>query len=153
MLLASWNLHTVLKGFRSFNAKNLKSFGQMVSKLPVVKVEGLTKKSAIRPWPHSDQSARVRGGPGSNHSQTLMAGKFVALWPTDPTFSALKDLNLFKNVSKVQEANSILRVGFALSKWPYLHRAYLLSSRLNCTPLYTGFLSRLQNHSIRHLQD
>ena len=74
----------------------MKSFGQMASKLPVVKVGGLTKKSAIRPRPHSNQSARVRGGPGSNHSQTLMAGNFAALWPKDPTFSALKDLNPFK---------------------------------------------------------
>ena len=73
----------------------------MASKLPVVKVGGLTKKSAIWPRPHSNQSARVRGGPGSNHSQTLMAGKFTALRPTDPTFSAFKDLNPFKTKSKV----------------------------------------------------
>ena len=35
-------------------------------------------------------------------------------------------------------ARSILRVVFALSKLPHLHRGYLLASRLNCTPLYTG---------------
>ena len=51
----------------------------MASKLSVVKVGGLMKKSAIRPLPHSNQSARVRGGLGENHSQTLMAGKFAAL--------------------------------------------------------------------------
>ena len=28
---------------------------------------------------------------------------------------------------KVQEASSILRVDFALSKWPHLHRAYLVT--------------------------
>ena len=60
-------------------AENLRSFDQIASKLPVVKVGGLKKKSAIQPWPHSNQSAQVRGGPGSNHSQTLMAGKFAAL--------------------------------------------------------------------------
>ena len=62
-----------------------------------------------------------------------MAGNFAALWPTDPKFSALKDLNPFKTVSKVQEASSILRVVFALSKWPrpHLHRAYLVTVRFH----------------------
>ena len=88
----------------------------MASKLPAVKVGGLTKKSAIRPLPHSNQSARVRGGPGSNHSQTLMAGNFAALLPIDPKFLALKDLNLFKTFLKIQEASNILYLGLALSK-------------------------------------
>ena len=48
-----------------------------------------------------------------------MAGKFAALWPTDPKFSALEDLNHFLTLSKVQEASSILRVGFVHSKYPY----------------------------------
>ena len=29
--------------------------------------------------------------------------------------------------SKVQNASSILRVGFVLSKWPHLHRVYLIT--------------------------
>ena len=125
MLLASWYLKYFLKRFRTLIPEVLRSFGQMASKLPIVKVGGLTKKSAIWPQPHSNQSARVRGGLGSNHSQTLMADNFAAFWSIDPTFSALKDLNLFKIVQKVQEASRILRVGFALSKWPRLHRAYV----------------------------
>ena len=56
-----------------------------------------------------------------------MAGKFAALWSLDPKFSALKDLNPFKTVYKIQEASSILKVGFALSKWPHLHRAYVVT--------------------------
>ena len=36
--------------------------------------------------------------------------------PTDPKFSALKDLNPYSAVSKVQEAGSILKVGFAQPK-------------------------------------
>ena len=79
-------------------AETLKSLGQMALKLPVIKVEGLTKKSTVQPRPHLNQSARVQGGPGSNHSQTLMTGNFAALRPTDLTFSALKDLNPFKIV-------------------------------------------------------
>ena len=111
---------------KSFIAKILKSFGQMASKLPVVKVGGLMKKSAIWPRPHSNQSARVQVVPGSNHSQSLMAGNFAALWPKDSKFSELKDLNPFKTVSKVQEASSILRMGFALSKYPHFNSTYLV---------------------------
>ena len=32
-------------------------------------------------------------------------------------------------MSKVQEASSTLGVAFALSKWPHLHRAYLVTVR------------------------
>ena len=59
-----------------------------------------------------------------------MAGNFAALWPTDPKFLALKDLNPFKTVSKVQEASSSLSENFALSKWPHLHRAYVVGGCL-----------------------
>ena len=58
-----------------------------------------------------------------------MASNFAALSPTDPKLSALKDLNPFSTVSKVQEAGRILKVGFALSKRPHLHRAYLVTVR------------------------
>ena len=124
MLLASWFLMYFFKRFRSYNAENLGSVDQRASKLPLFKVGGLEKKSANWPWPHSKQSARVRCLARSNHSQSLMAGNFAALWPTDSKFSALKDLILFSTVSKVQETGSILRLGFACSMWPHLHRAY-----------------------------
>ena len=61
---------------------------------------------------------------------TLTAGNFAALWPTDPKFLALKNLNPFETVSKVQKTSSISRVGFALSKWPHLHRAYVVGGCL-----------------------
>ena len=60
-----------------------------------------------------------------------MAGNFTTLWLTDPEFSALKDLNPFKIVSKVQDASSILRVIFAHSNWPHLHRDYLVTVRFH----------------------
>ena len=47
---------------------------------------------------------------------TFTASNFKALSPTDPKFSALKDLILFSTVSKDQKASSILKVGFAMSK-------------------------------------
>ena len=92
------------------------------AKLLAVKVGGLKKKSAGRPWPHSNQSAWVRVLAWSNHSQSLMAGDFAALWPTDSKFLATKDLNLLKKHTKNQMASSVLEVVFALSKSPHLHR-------------------------------
>ena len=56
-----------------------------------------------------------------------MAGNFAAPWPTDSKFSATKDLNLLKKHTKNQVASSILKVVFAFSKWPHLHRAYLVT--------------------------
>ena len=129
MLLAPWFLAYFHKGFRSFSAKNLGSVGQRAAKLLAVKVGGLKKKSAGRPWPHSNQSARVRFRSRSNHSQSLMASNFATLWPTDSKFLALKNLNPLKTVLKFQEASSVLKMGFALSKWPHLHRAYLVTVR------------------------
>ena len=55
---------------------------------------------------------------------TLTAGNFKALWSKDPKFLALIVRNLLKKHTKNQEASSILKVGFALSKWPHLHREW-----------------------------
>ena len=44
-------------------------------------------------------------------TSTLTASNFAS-----PMFSAIKDSIPFQRVSKVQEAESILRMGFALSK-------------------------------------
>ena len=109
------------------------SINQRASKLPAFKVGGLMKKSAIRPRPHLNQSARVRTRAKSNHSQSLMAGNFAALWSADLKFSALKDLNPFNTVPKVQEASIVLRVGFSLSKWPHFNSIYLVR-----VPFLTG---------------
>ena len=38
-----------------------------------------------------------------------------------------KDLNLLKKHTKNQEASSISRVGFTLSNWPHLHKAYVVT--------------------------
>ena len=135
MLLASWFLVCSLKRVRSLNAENLGSVDKRASKLLTIKVGGLKKKSAFQPRPPSNRSARVHDHQGSNHSPSLMAGKFAALWPTDPKFSAFKDLNLFKKHTKNQEASCILRVFFALSKWPHLYREFsgsAVSSDFNC---------------------
>ena len=57
----------------------------------------------LQPFFKSSKHLKV----ATNSSQTLMAGNFAALWPADSKFSALKDLNPFKIVLKVQEASSI----------------------------------------------
>ena len=116
MLLASWNFDTVFKRFRSFNAENLGSVDHRAAKLPTVKVGDLKKVWHLAPAT-LEPVEFARGQ--INHSQSLMASNFAALWSTEPKFSALKDLNLLKTVSKFQEASSILKVGFTLSKWPH----------------------------------
>ena len=58
-----------------------------------------------------------------------MAGNFAALLPIDPKFLASKDLNPYKTVLKVQEARSILRVDFTLSKYPHFNSTYLVKVR------------------------
>ena len=125
MLLASWFLVYSFKRFRSFYAQTLGSVGQRAAKLLAVKVGGLKKKSASWPRPQSASVPGFDSRSRSNHSQSLMAGNFAALWPTDSKFLATKDLNLLKKHTKNQVASSILKVVFAFSKWPHLHRDLL----------------------------
>ena len=58
---------------------------------------------------------------------TLTASNFAALWPTDPKFLVLKDLLFFSECIEFQGTGSILKVGFALSKWSHFHRVYLVT--------------------------
>ena len=58
---------------------------------------------------------------------TLVASNFAALWSTNPKFSSLEDLNLFKKYIKNQEDSYNFRLGFALSNRPHLHRASLVT--------------------------
>ena len=98
MLLVSWNFDTILKGFWSFNAENLGYAGQRAAKLLAVKVGVLKKKSATSAIPAevwASQSAKVRGRPRSNYSQSLTAtifnpilhggGHFVPAHVDDPS--------------------------------------------------------------------
>ena len=93
---------------RSFHTINMGSIGQSASKLLAVKVQVQVR------------FARLWVNPGSNHFKSLTAKNFAALWSTESIYTLLKDLNLSQSVSEVQEAGSIQRVGFALSKWHYL---------------------------------
>ena len=72
-----------------------------------------------------------------------MAGNFAALLPIDLKFLALKDLNLFKTVLKVQEAKSILSVDFTLSKYPHFSSTYLVRVPFAST-VAVGYLVRSQ---------
>ena len=83
MLLASWFFVCFFKRFRCLNAKNLGSVGQRAAKLLAVKVGGLKKKSAGRPWPQSASLLRFDSRSRSNHSESLMAGNLVTLQPFD----------------------------------------------------------------------
>ena len=112
------------KKFRCFNAENLGSVGQWAAKLPAIKLsEWLDRDRESNPSRLADWG---RGRPADFFLRppTLTASNFAALWPTDPKFSAFKHLNLLKKHTKNQEASSILRVVFTLSKWPHLHREW-----------------------------
>ena len=82
---------------------------------------------------------------------TLTASNFETLWPRDPRFLSSKDLNPFLILSKFQETSSILMVGYAMSEWPYFHRAYLvtvcshltISVFLPSLPIIVYFMARL----------
>ena len=124
MLLATWFFVWIFKRFRSFVAENLESVGQRAAKLPAIKLwEWLDRDRESNPGRLADWG-RGRLADFFLRPPTLTASNFAALWPTDPKFLALKDLNLLIKHTKNQEASSILRVVFALSKWPHLHRAY-----------------------------
>ena len=95
------------KRFRSFNTKDFGSAGQRAAKLLAVKVGGLKKKSASWPQPQSASLPGFDSWSQSNHSQSLMASNFAALYSKDSKFSATKDLNLLKKHIKNQVASSI----------------------------------------------
>ena len=100
------------------------------------------KKSAIRPWP---QPVSLPGFDAWPAPIILKVWWPVILEPFDlqtPNFSALKDLILFSTVSKDQKASSILKVGFALSKWPHLHRAYVISGCIFFATAVQYFIQR-----------
>ena len=54
------------------------------------------------------------------------AGNFEVLWPKVFTFTAMKDLKHEKKYTKNQEASRILKVCFALLKWPHFHSTSLV---------------------------
>ena len=67
---------------------------------------------------------------------TLITINFEALKFTDPIFTALKNLNLFKNYTKNQEDSSNFSTGFALLRRPHLDMAYLVTVCMREPQLY-----------------
>ena len=112
MLAASWFLVYFYEQFRSFIAKNLKSVGQRAAKLPAIQLlEWFDRDRQLNPgrladWGQGRQADIFLRPP------TLTATDFAALWPTDPKFLALKDLNPLEKYTKNQEASSIKKVVF-----------------------------------------
>ena len=126
MLLAFWSFDTVEKRIRSCNAENLKSVGQRAAKLPAIKLWEWLEQARHRTWADCFVWGRGRLVDFFLRPPTLTASNFAALWPTEPIFTAFKVLILFSTVSKDQKASSNLKVGFALSKWPHFHSAYVI---------------------------
>ena len=122
MLLASWFLMCFLKRFRSLNTKNLGSVGQRAANLPAIKVWEWFDPGPPRTRADWFECGRGRMADFFVRPPTLTTGNFEAIWPKDLKFSAIKDLNRLKKYAKYQEASSILKVDFALSKWPHFYR-------------------------------
>ena len=126
LLLVFWYFVFFFKRFRSFNVVNMGSIGQRAKKLPAIKLwEWLDRDRGSNPGTLADWG-RGRLADFFLRPPTLTASNFAALWPTDPKFLALKDLNPFEKYAKNQDASSILKVFFSFSKWPHLHRAYVV---------------------------
>ena len=130
MLPDSWTLGTVEKGVRSFNAENLGFVGERAAFYWPLNFENDWSWPGIEP--RLNAIAHNLGGMAKAadfflRTPTLASNNFAALWSTNPKFSALKDLNSFSTVSKVENAGNSLKAGFALSKWPHLHRGYLVT--------------------------
>ena len=56
---------------------------------------------------------------------TLTTGNFESFDLQRPTISLWKDLDPVTSIISTQETWSILELGFAVSRWPKLHRAYI----------------------------
>ena len=102
LLLASWTFYSFLKGFRSFNAENLKSAGQRAAKLPAIKLWEWLERARHRTRADCFKWGRGRLADFFLRPPTLTASNFAALWPTDPIFTAFKDLNLLKKYIKIK---------------------------------------------------
>ena len=107
-----------------FYAKNLGSVGQWAAKLLAIKLSEWLDRAGNRTEADWFKWGRGQLADFFLRPPTLIASNFAALWHTDPKFLPKKDLNLLKKYTKNQEASSILRVDFALSKWPHFHREF-----------------------------
>ena len=96
MLLASWNFYIVLKGSRSFSAQNLNYAGQRAAKLTAIKLWEWFDPGCSRTRADRFECGRGWKADFFLRPPTLTASNFDALWPTDPIFTILKDLNLLK---------------------------------------------------------
>ena len=112
--------------FGVFRSKDCKVTGhQTLQMIRPRAISNLGRRCLHTLWPWRPKSAQA---------QSLMVSNFVFLWPTDPKFSAFKDLNPFSTMSKVQEASRILKMGFTLSKWPHLlHKMGFVDSLTHTT--------------------
>ena len=126
ILLASWAFYTVLTRFWTFNAESLGSVDQRAAKLPVIKLWEWLDRDRIRTWAAWFEWGRGRAADFFLRPPTLKAGNFEALLCTDPIFTALKVLNLFKKYTKYQETSYNFSLGFVLSNRPHFNSAYLL---------------------------
>ena len=112
------------------------SVGQRAAKLLAIKLWEWFDPGTTRIRADRFDQGRGRVADFFMRPPTLTASNFAALWPTDLKFLAFKDLNPFSKRIKFEEATSILKVVFSFSKWPHLHRAYVVGDVYLISGLY-----------------
>ena len=122
LLPVSWGNTMLILGSRSFQMCTVGLFfskGCKISSLEIWK-----KKSAVRPKLNHMCAARV---PVPDDWINLTVWRTVTLQPFDLqrlTVPLWKDLEPIVNIVSAQETSSILRIGYAYSNRPHLHRVY-----------------------------
>ena len=89
------------------------------------------KNPATRPDANQTQAARVRVLDDQIIFKVWLATTLQTFNLQRLTVPFLKDLNLIYWLSLFEETRGILKIGFALSKWPHFNSAYVLKARLS----------------------
>ena len=119
LLLASWTFYSFLKGFRSFNAKNLESVGQRAAKWLAIKLWewfDFAQNRTRADWPTG------AGAGWQTFACDLQLWQLLTLKPCylqKPTLPLWKDLTLVVNILSAQENDRTFKMFFAWSKYPY----------------------------------
>ena len=103
---------------------------QRAAKLRSVKLWGLLHRPGLEPGPPARGSIMAKW---QNFLSNLQLWQLVTLQSfvlQRPTVSLWKGLSLIKNILSIQKVGRIFNIGFALSKWPHLHRPYVVGGCL-----------------------
>ena len=129
MLPVSWAEVMLTTVSRSFQKGTLNLCRSKICKVICCQSWRFEKKSAAQPpWSWTLHAWGLGLSPEwFDHPKSLMDHNFAgSLWPKRLTVPLWKDLDLVVCIAPAQETGKILKIGFDLSKWPYLQRACVI---------------------------